>query len=80
VLELMSGLREEVVGGDCLDLAACAEASVSFLLAHLDLAGINKTTLEVIVDFISVPQKQRRGFREQSVLYMHLVQLFAARG
>jgi hypothetical protein len=62
VLELMSGLREEVVGGDCLDLAACAEACVSFLLAHLDQAGISKTTLEVTVDFISVKPKQRRGF------------------
>jgi hypothetical protein len=58
----MSGLREEVVGGDCLDLAACAEACVSFLLNYLDQSGINKTTLEVMVDFISVKRKQRRGF------------------
>ena len=45
----MGGLKEEVVvaGGDSLELAACAEACVSFLLAYLDTTGRNKTTLEV---------------------------------
>jgi len=47
VLELVLGLREEVVGGDCLDLAAGAEACVTFLLDHIHRDGVDKTTLEV---------------------------------
>jgi hypothetical protein len=48
VMDLVSGLKEEVmVGGDCLDLAASAEACVTFLLEHLDTAAIPKNTLEV---------------------------------